>query len=147
MLVWVVDAGNFGCCVAYCMVAISFIILRKKEPELDRPYKVGPYRLVGALAVIMSAFMVVMYVIPGSGAALVPQEWIMVGGWSLLGVVFFAACRAKYGERFGTLVEIISEEDALTLQTSDEDLDAAITAAIDAAIAKVLSRQAEQQPV
>ena len=115
MLVWVVDAGNFGCCVAYCMVAISFIILRKKEPELDRPYKVGPYRLVGALAVIMSAFMVVMYVIPGSGAALVPQEWIMVGGWILLGVVFFAACRAKYGERFGTLVEIISEEDALTL--------------------------------
>ncbi|MGN1350466.1 MAG: APC family permease [Anaerovoracaceae bacterium] len=147
MLVWVVDAGNFGCCVAYCMVAISFIILRKKEPELDRPYKVGPYRLVGALAVIMSAFMVVMYIIPGSGAALVPQEWIMVGGWILLGIVFFAACRAKYGERFGTLVEIISEEDALTLQTSDEDLDAAITAAIDAAIAKVLSRQAEQQPV
>mgnify|MGYP005772306469 FL=1 len=28
MLVWVVDAGNFGCCLAYCMVALSFIILR-----------------------------------------------------------------------------------------------------------------------
>lgn len=31
MLVWISDAGNFGCCVAYCMVALSFIILRKKE--------------------------------------------------------------------------------------------------------------------
>ena len=31
MLVWVVDAGNFGCCLAYCMVALSFIILRSKE--------------------------------------------------------------------------------------------------------------------
>ena len=30
MLVWISDAGNFGCCVAYCMVALSFIILRKK---------------------------------------------------------------------------------------------------------------------
>ena len=26
MLVWIVDAGNFGCCLAYCMVALSFII-------------------------------------------------------------------------------------------------------------------------
>lgn len=141
MLVWMVDAGNFGCCVAYCMVAVSFLILRKKEPALDRPYMVGPYKLVGALAIIMSAFMVVMYIIPGSGAALVPQEWAMVGGWIILGIIFFAACRSKYGERFGTLVEIISDEEAYTLQTSDEELDAAITAAIDAAIAKVLSRQ------
>ena len=37
MLVWVVDAGNFGCCVAYCMVAISFVILRKKAPEMPVP--------------------------------------------------------------------------------------------------------------
>ena len=34
MLVWIVDAGNFGCCLAYCMVALSFLILRKKEPDL-----------------------------------------------------------------------------------------------------------------
>lgn len=31
MLVWISDAGNFGCCLAYCMVAISFMILRKKN--------------------------------------------------------------------------------------------------------------------
>lgn len=40
MLVWISDAGNFGCCVAYCMVALSFIILRKKAPDMPRPYKV-----------------------------------------------------------------------------------------------------------
>ena len=39
MLVWISDAGNFGCCVAYCMVALSFIILRKKAPDMPRPYK------------------------------------------------------------------------------------------------------------
>ena len=52
MLVWVVDAGNFGCCVAYCMVAISFVILRKKAPDMARPYKVSHYKLVGALAIL-----------------------------------------------------------------------------------------------
>ena len=31
MLVWISDAGNFGCCVAYCMVALSFIILTQEE--------------------------------------------------------------------------------------------------------------------
>ena len=80
MLVWVVDAGNFGCCMAYCMVSISFLILRKKAPDMVRPYKVRHYKFVGAMAVLMSAFMVVMYIVPGSGAALAPQEWGMVAG-------------------------------------------------------------------
>ena len=31
MMVWICDAGNFGCCLAYCMVSISFLILRKKS--------------------------------------------------------------------------------------------------------------------
>ncbi len=31
MLVWISDAGNFGCCFAYCMVALSFY-----DPEKER---------------------------------------------------------------------------------------------------------------
>ncbi len=44
--------------VAYCMVALSFMILRKKAPDMPRPYKVPAYRFFGAMAVIMSGFMV-----------------------------------------------------------------------------------------
>ena len=69
MLVWIVDAGNFGCCVAYCLVAVSFMILRKKEPGLARPYKVPAYKFVGTMAVLMSGFMVVCYMVPASGSA------------------------------------------------------------------------------
>ena len=36
LLVWISDAGNFACCLAYCMVAVSFMILRKKEPDMTR---------------------------------------------------------------------------------------------------------------
>ena len=109
MMVWICDAGNFGCCVAYCMVSISFLILRKKEPDMPRPYKVPAYKFVGAMAVLMSGFMVLMYCIPGSGGNLVWQEWIMVGGWTLLGGVFYVICKSKYKESFGTLVELSSD--------------------------------------
>lgn len=141
MLVWVCDAGNFGCCLAYCMVSLSFLILRKKEPDMPRPYKVGPYKFVGTMAVLMSAFMILMYMIPGSGATLVWQEWAMAGGWCELGGVFFVVCKLKYKEEFGSLVEIISDEDAAALQSSDEEINAALDAAIDAAINSVLERE------
>nr|MCR5748551.1 APC family permease [Lachnospiraceae bacterium] len=138
MLVWIVDAGNFGCCVAYCLVAVSFLILRKKEPELPRPYKVPAYKFVGMMAVLMSGFMVVCYMIPASGSALVWQEWIIAGGWCLLGVVFFIASKIKYRDMFGILINIISDEDAAALQVSDLELDKALDNAIDEAIALAL---------
>ena len=141
MLVWIVDAGNFGCCIAYCMVSISFLILRKKEPDMERPYKVKNYKFVGVMAVLMSGFMVAMYLIPGSGAALVWQEWLMAGGWCALGAVFCVVCRSKYKEKFGILVDIISDEDAVALQSSDEEISAALDVAIDAAINKILSQR------
>lgn len=141
MLVWICDAGNFGCCIAYCMVSISFVILRKKEPALERPFKVKNYKFVGFMAILLSAFMVAMYIIPNSGATLVWQEWIMVGGWSALGIVFCIACKQKYKEKFGILVEVISDEDAVALQSSDEEISAALDAAIDAAIIKILKQR------
>jgi amino acid transporter len=137
MMVWICDAGNFGCCLAYCMVSISFLILRKKEPDMPRPYKVPAYKFVGTMAVLMSGFMVMMYCVPGSGGNLVWQEWMMVGGWSLLGVVFYVICKRKYKESFGILVELISDEDAATLmpEADDEELDKVIELAIEKVLA------------
>ena len=118
MLVWIVDAGNFGCCLAYCMVSLSFIILKKKAPEMARPYKVKHYKIVGVLAVLMSGFMVAMYIIPGSGSNLVPQEWAMSGGWSVLGIIFFIVCKLKYKDKFASHIDVaIDDEDV----TAEED--------------------------
>lgn len=139
LLVWISDAGNFACCLAYCMVAVSFMILRKKEPDMPRPYKVPAYKFFGTMAVIMSGFMVCMYCIPGSGGNLILPEWGMVGAWSLLGVVFYVVCKRKYKESFGDLVELISDEDAATLmpEADDEELDKVIDAAIDRVLASI----------
>lgn len=133
MMVWICDAGNFGCCLAYCMVSLSFLILRKKEPNMPRPYKVKAYKFVGTMAVLMSGFMVCMYCIPGTGGTLVMEEWGMVGGWAVLGAIFYAICKSKYKETFGSLVELISDEDAATLmpEADEKELDKVIDVAID----------------
>lgn len=105
MLVWIVDAGNFACCVAYCMVSMSFIVLRRRDPDLKRPYKVKNYWAVGLIAVIMSGIMVAMYIIPGTNCTLVWQEWGIVGGWCLLGIIMAALSKMRYGDNFANHVE------------------------------------------
>ena len=119
MLVWICDAGNLACCLAYCMVSISFLILRKKEPDMPRPYKIKHYKAVGACAVLMSGAMVAMYLIPGSGCTLAPQEWAIAGGWTLLGVAFYFRNKKKYGAEFGRHVDVeieYTEEDIRSLE-------------------------------
>lgn len=95
MLVWIVDAGNFACCLAYCIVSMSFVKIRKKSPELYRPYKVKNYIVVGIIAIIMSGVMALLYVIPGTNCTLVWQEWIIVGIWILLGFSLFIFNKIK----------------------------------------------------
>lgn len=103
MLVWIADAASFACCAAYCMVSMSFLILRKKEPNMKRPFKVKHYIFVGIMATVLSAFMVLMYLIPGSGSSLTLEEWIMVGGWAVLGAIFYYLCKKRYKEKFGVM--------------------------------------------
>ncbi|MFQ9516393.1 MAG: APC family permease [Eubacterium sp.] len=103
VLIWLVDSASFGCSVAYFMVSISFLILRKREPELERPYRLKHGTFVGIAAMITSGFLMILYVVPlsFSSSALVWQEWIVVGAWICLGVIFYAFTKIKYGSKFG----------------------------------------------
>ena len=100
MLVWIVDAANFACCLAYCMVALSFLRLRKTKPNMARPFRVKSGQLIGSLAVLMSGFMALMYLIPGTNCSLTWQEWIIVGGWAFLGVLMAIRAVRLYGDDF-----------------------------------------------
>jgi amino acid transporter len=93
-LVWLVNAGGLGIVAAYATVALSFIVLRKREPEMQRPFKVPKGMLVGYAALFLSLGIILLYM-PGSPAALVwPYEWAIVGAWSLLGVLLYLWARA-----------------------------------------------------
>jgi amino acid transporter len=88
-LVWLVDAGGLGIVVAYAAVALSFILLRNREPDMPRPFLVSNGKFVGYAALVLSGAIILLY-LPFSPAALVwPYEWAIVGGWTLLGVAFY----------------------------------------------------------
>lgn len=88
-LVWLVDAGGLTIMITYLLVSIAFIILRKKEPNMDRPFRAGKTAWVGYAAALSSAFLAVLY-LPGMPAALVwPYEWVILGGWWLFGAYYF----------------------------------------------------------
>lgn len=110
VLVWLVDAASFGCVIAYMFVSISFCILRKKKPDMARPYKVKAGRFVGVMAVLMAGFMTLLYIVPASfSAALVWQEWIVVGIWLALGAFFYFYSKKKYGAEFGRDIFIVED--------------------------------------
>jgi len=86
-LVWLVDAGSFGVVIAYAFVALSFIVLRYREPDMPRPYKVKHWKVTGIAAFILSCAIMMLFM-PFSPAALIwPYEWAIVGGWWLVGLV------------------------------------------------------------
>jgi amino acid transporter len=104
MLVWLVDAGGMGVVVAYMAVALSFLVLRYKEPDMPRPFTVSNGKLVGFIAVLLSLGMAIMY-LPGSPSALVwPYEWVIILGWLALGVVFYIAARSRHGNAADVLL-------------------------------------------
>lgn len=100
-LVWMVDAGNLACCIAYFIVALSFLVLRRKEPDLERLYKIKYPKIVGYVALALTFVFITMYIIPGTGATLVVEERLLFGGWSLFGIILCIYSMLKYGKKFG----------------------------------------------
>ena len=84
-LVWLVDAGGLGIVVAYAFVAWSFLVLRKREPEMPRPYAVRHWRLIGTVAFVLSLSIAALYFPPSPAALVWPYEWLIVLAWALLG--------------------------------------------------------------
>lgn len=85
ILVWLIDAGGFAVIVAYAMVAVSFLVLRWREPQMDRPFRAPGGMFTGAGALVLSGLLLLVY-LPGSPAALVwPWEWGICIGWAALG--------------------------------------------------------------
>ncbi len=88
-LVWIVNAGAFGITIAYTFVAAAFVLLRLREPEMERPFRAPGGVAVGILAFILGVGILMLYM-PFSPSALAwPAEWGLLAGWAVLGLVFW----------------------------------------------------------
>jgi len=99
VLVWLIDAGGLATMVAYLFVPLAFLALRRREPDLPRPFRVSHPRVVGIGGFLLSVALITAY-LPGSPSALIwPYEWMTITVWSLLGILLFA--RYRFRERRG----------------------------------------------
>lgn len=87
MLVWLVNAGGLNIVIAYLIVIMSFLVLRRREPDMERPFKVRAGVPVGITAFVLAFGLFLLY-LPGMPAALSwPHEWVMVLAWWVGGAV------------------------------------------------------------
>lgn len=91
MLGWLVDSGSPSIVVAYLLVGVAFLILRKREPHMERPLRVGGAgnfgKAIGVLSVVFCAGLISLY-LPGMPAAIGWQPWLLFGAWWVLGAIF-----------------------------------------------------------
>jgi amino acid transporter len=106
MLVWLVDSGAPSIVLAYTLVAISFLILRRREPEMDRPLRIGGTgrsgMLIGVAAAVLGVGLFSLYM-PGMPAQLGLEPWILFGLWWIIGLVLLF--RVPAGIKAGPDVE------------------------------------------
>ncbi|MEL7448729.1 MAG: APC family permease [Pseudomonadota bacterium] len=93
-LIWFVDGGGFGLMIAYLFVCLSFVVLRRREPAMPRPFRLPGGIGAGVLGVLVSLAITVLY-LPGMPAALVWQEWLLVVAWFAIGPVLYAKADAS----------------------------------------------------
>ncbi|MFC3298502.1 APC family permease [Arthrobacter agilis] len=91
MLGWLVDSGAPSIVLAYILVSLVFVILRRRDPGMDRPLRIGGAGnggvVIGWVAVVLCVALLSLY-LPGMPAALTPPPWILFGLWWVLGIVF-----------------------------------------------------------
>jgi amino acid transporter len=88
MITWLVNAGGAGIVASWALVSLAFYQLRKKEPLMNRPYKVRHGKLLGIVSFILSLSLLLLY-FPGSPSALSHVEWSIIGCWLVMGAVFY----------------------------------------------------------
>jgi APA family basic amino acid/polyamine antiporter len=84
------DLTNIGTLFAFALVCAGVLVLRMKEPERERPFKVPMVWLIAPAGI--AACLYIMIGLP-------PQAWTRFGWWLLIGMGIYAA----YGYRNSNL--------------------------------------------
>ncbi len=84
------DATSIGTLVAFALVNVSVIVLRRTQPGLERSYRVPLFPVVPVLGTLCCVLLAVFL---GAGT------WIAFGVWMLVGAALYLA----YGRRHSTL--------------------------------------------
>lgn len=87
------DAGSPAIVIAYFLVSVGFMVLRKREPDMERPLRIGGSgnrgMIIGAISSALTFILFILYVpITPFSAELAWQSWVMFAAWLIVGIYF-----------------------------------------------------------
>ncbi len=97
-LIWFVDISSLCSLFGYCCVCMAFVILRKKEPNLNRPFKVRmgiPTGVLVTCMVILYFFIHMRETFMGGNSL---EQMAFIGIWLLAGFVLILWARKDFGK-------------------------------------------------
>ncbi|MDO4834302.1 MAG: APC family permease [Bacillota bacterium] len=88
----------------------ALIVLRRKEPDLNRPYRLAGGKLIAAIGMCVCVILFVMCTLPASPAYVGNIGIFVIIGWGILGIIFFLGNRRKrnaipYREKYNSVFE------------------------------------------
>ncbi|MGB6245788.1 MULTISPECIES: APC family permease [Gordonia] len=98
-LVWFLDIGGVNVSLVWIFTVAAFYRMRRKYPNLERPYLVR-FSWVPAIGALVGVGLIVASLTPGSSMQLLwPAEYIMIlATWGLGAIFWFAAPRKQTAE-------------------------------------------------
>ena len=97
-LIWFVDISAFCSLFGYWWVCLSFVILRIKEPQLSRPFRVKCGLPIGVAITLISGLYFIIYVQDTLTKANSMDEMVLLGVWMVLGLVMAALAKGEFGK-------------------------------------------------
>ncbi|MDR3296113.1 MAG: APC family permease, partial [Clostridiales Family XIII bacterium] len=91
--IWLVNVAAFSTVAAYLLVSVSYCAIRRREPNLRKPFALKRGMPAGVTALLASLLFLLCYA-PLSPLALTwPTEWGVILIWAALGLVFWGIRR------------------------------------------------------
>ena len=94
--VWLVNASAFCALFGYFIVSGSFVILRWKEPDLSRPFKLRGGKLIGWSALILSGLYFLLFV-SNTVTKSWTEELLFIFLWVILGLILLFITHLQVG--------------------------------------------------
>ncbi|MBQ9015351.1 MAG: APC family permease [Firmicutes bacterium] len=88
-LIWLVNMSALCALFTYTMVAVSFVLLRRKEPQLERPYKLWNNAWIGAAISLIAIVYTVFYIINAVTQGEITAAYAMLIAWLMAGVFLY----------------------------------------------------------
>lgn len=96
-LIWLVNISSICALFSYCCVTLSFVLIRKKEPELTRPIKIKGGIKLGIFIFIASVTYLMLYIFMALEADSYKAEMAVIFAWLVVGVILYNFTQIRSG--------------------------------------------------